>query len=69
MRCLYISPAMQSNIVPQISVSGVSWHVETVDRLNAMVSSTHHMETFFRSLLLAHRRKDQCCCSNRCIAV
>ena len=39
---------MLSGIVPQIPVNRVLWHMETVDRLNAMAKIIHHMETFFR---------------------
>lgn len=49
---------MLSGIVPQIPVNRVLWHMETVDRLNAMAKIIHHMETFFRLQLPAHRRQN-----------
>ena len=50
---------MLPDIVLQIPVNRVSWHMETVDRLNAMETVTHHTETFFRLQLPAHRRRGQ----------
>lgn len=43
-----MSQAMLWNAMLQIPVSGVSWHMETADHLNAMEAFVHHMETFFR---------------------
>lgn len=50
---------MLSGIVPQIPVNRVLWHMETVDRLNAMEAVTHHTETFFRLQLPAHKRQNR----------
>lgn len=61
--------AVLLSIVPQVSVGGVSWHMKTADHLNAMEALAHHMETFFRLLLLAHRRQNRSCNSDMCMAV
>ena len=42
---------MLLSTVSQVPASSVSWHTKTADRLNAMVEYSHHIETFFRSLV------------------